>query len=153
MAGKGRPFQKGNPGKPKGAKNRLPRGFKASVKAIFEELGAEHRGEWVGSIRRAMKQGGNVGFRYIEIAAAYLDGRPVQRVSLETPQTLIIDFGKDREAAGEKGTKDPETAEPTEEVAAQGPPCAHAPGPCAEKCLLTGGGAVLLYSIACDRNR
>jgi len=117
----GRDFRRGNPGRPKGAKNKIPGSVKASIKRIFEELGAEYPEEWRAAIRRAMKQGGGTGFRYFELAAAYLDGRPVQRHSLETPQPLIIEVGKDQEPAGEECPTDPATAVPPEEVAAQLP--------------------------------
>ena len=37
--GKGRPFKPGNPGKPKGAKNKISKNIKDNFEAVFEKLG------------------------------------------------------------------------------------------------------------------
>ena len=80
----GRSFPKGNPGRPKGAKDKISR---TGIREMFENIVAR-RGNLVetGIERRLTK--GEV--RLVELAAAYLDGRPVQRVALETPQPITF---------------------------------------------------------------
>lgn len=87
----GRPFAKGNPGRPKGSKNKIPGSVKASVKGIFEKLAVEDREAWERALKRTMRKGGAVAFPYFNLAAAYIDGKPVTRVQVEEVQQIVIE--------------------------------------------------------------
>ena len=91
----GRDFQPGNPGRRKGSKNRVPGSLKATVVVILAELAVEDREEWKRTIREAIRQGGRVAFPYFQLAAHYLDGKPVERVNVEGTQPIQIIFPKD----------------------------------------------------------
>jgi hypothetical protein len=87
----GRSFAKGNPGRPKGSHDKIPRTVKASVKAIFEKLAVEDRDAWERALKRTMRKGGAVAFPYYNLAAAYIDGKPVTRVQVEEVQSIVIE--------------------------------------------------------------
>ena len=91
----GRDFQPGNPGRPKGSKNRVPGSLKATVVVILAELAAEDREQWKQTIRDAIREGGRVAFPYIQLAAYYLDGKPADRVTVQATQPIHIIFPKD----------------------------------------------------------
>ena len=90
-----RDFQPGNPGRPKGSKNKVPGSLKATVVVILAELAAEDREQWKQTIRDAIREGGRVAFPYIQLAAYYLDGKPVDRVNIQGTQPIHIIFPKD----------------------------------------------------------
>jgi len=89
----------GQPGRPKGIKETKPRETakrKASIKELYEEIAQEQRVKVKRNIQAAMTSGRRKdSFRHIRLAAHYIDGVPVQRVSLETPQPLRIVTGPD----------------------------------------------------------
>ncbi len=92
MAGRGRPFTKGNPGRTKGSKNRLPKGFKASIKRLFEELAVEEEQNWKETIRRSMRMPGPRGFPWVQLALYVLDGKPKETVETTPIGHTIIDL-------------------------------------------------------------
>lgn len=77
-------FAKGNPGKPKGAKDKVPgqRAAKASIVAIMEEI-AETEGR---TIRQALmggiKGGARHADRYLKLMSEYLDGKPSDNLNI-----------------------------------------------------------------------
>lgn len=77
-----RPFKKGNPGKPPGAKNEIAGRVKASIKTVLQEV-AETEGL---TIRRAimdgLKGGPRNADRYIRMIAEYVDGKPKEEIDL-----------------------------------------------------------------------
>jgi len=89
----------GSPGRPKGSQDTKPRESakrKASIKELYEEIAQEQRVKVKRNIQAAMTSGRRKdSFRHIRLAAHYIDGVPVQRVSLETPQPLRIVMGPD----------------------------------------------------------
>ena len=71
------------PGRPKGSKDRIPKSFKASIAKAYAELAAEEPTLYKDRIRRDVKSGrGSVGFHHIQLAAYYLDGKPVETVKV-----------------------------------------------------------------------
>jgi hypothetical protein len=71
------------PGRPKGSKDRIPKSFKASIARAYEELANEDPNLYKDRIRRDVKSGrGSVGFHHIQLAAYYLDGKPVETVKV-----------------------------------------------------------------------
>jgi len=91
----------GQPGRPKGIKETKPRETakrKASIKELYEEIAVEQRTKVKRNIQAAMTSARRKdSFRHIRLAAHYIDGVPVQRVSLETPQPLQIRFEPEEE--------------------------------------------------------
>ena len=91
----GRSFPRGNPGRPKGSKNKIPGSFKASVKAIFEELALEERANWKGVIRKIMRRPVFAAFPWYQLALHVLDGKPAEHIKMEEPQQIVIVMGED----------------------------------------------------------
>lgn len=80
----GRPFLKGNPGRPKGIKEAVSR---KGVREMYTRVLEGHGAEIEAAILKRWKRGDA---RHTELAAAYLDGKPVQRIALEAPQPIRI---------------------------------------------------------------
>jgi len=74
----GRNFRPGQGGRKKGSRDKIPRTFKASVKAIYEEIASNDPG----IIRRAIVRGLSApppkSFPYVQLGAHYLDGKPTE---------------------------------------------------------------------------
>jgi hypothetical protein len=80
----GRNFKKGNRGRPKGAKDKVPRTFKASIKNIYERLAIDEPALYENAIRRDLKsKRGSVAFQHTQLAAYYLDGKPAETVKVQ----------------------------------------------------------------------
>lgn len=71
------------PGRPLGAKDKLPRSAKASIKKIFEEVGSTDPEMIRAAIMRGLQAEPPKSFPYLQLAAAYVDGRPVETVKVE----------------------------------------------------------------------
>lgn len=83
----GRDFKKGNGGRKKGAKDKVPRGLKAkivgSIREMYEALLTGEPELFEKRIRRDLQRGGgSVGFQHVQLAAHYLDGKPVETVNV-----------------------------------------------------------------------
>lgn len=80
----GRDFQLGapGPGRPKGSRDKVPRTFKASVRAIFAEVAAEQPGLLRDAILRGIQADPPKSYPYLQLAAHYLDGKPAERPHL-----------------------------------------------------------------------
>lgn len=85
----GRNFRPGE-GRPRGSINKVPAGFKPSIKAIYEKLMAAHPEEWESAIRTAIRKGGRDAFAHIQLAAHYFDGRPVERMEMKSDREVLI---------------------------------------------------------------
>jgi hypothetical protein len=77
-------FKKGNPGKPKGAKDKSPvsRAQRASVKALIEELVLDHPTEIRKAIVDGIKGGARHADRYVRLVTEYTDGKPVDTLNI-----------------------------------------------------------------------
>lgn len=80
----GRNFPRGNPGRPMGAKDKVSR---KSIREMFENVLARSGGIVEAGIDTRLKRGD---VRLLELVAAYIDGKPIQRVSLEPPQAITF---------------------------------------------------------------
>jgi hypothetical protein len=102
---RGRPFrrgQSGNPrGRPQGAKDAVPRSFKASIKAMYEKLATEHPELFENAITRDLKmKRGTAAFHHVQLAAHYLDGKPADTVKLGNDDgPLLVIVGNDGDDA------------------------------------------------------
>lgn len=83
----GRNFKKGQGGRKKGAKDRVPRGLKAkingSIRAMYDALLKEEPALFERAIRRDLGSSrGSVAFQHVQLAGYYLDGKPVETVRM-----------------------------------------------------------------------
>jgi hypothetical protein len=99
MRGKGVPFTRGDKrcGRPKGAKNKLPSG---SVRSIFRWLAEERPELYEAAIRRALKAPQAKSVPALALAAAYVDGRPVERVQMQSTTRMLFLPGGSRPDVG-----------------------------------------------------
>ena len=92
-------FRKGSSGnrqgRPKGAKDVVPRTFKASIKALYEKLATEQPELFENAITRDLEnRRGIAAFHHVQLAAHYLDGKPADIVKLgnddEGPLLVLV---------------------------------------------------------------
>ena len=89
MRGRGRPFTKSDSrcGRPRGRKNKLPSG---SIRSIFRWLADERPELYQEAIVRALKAPQAKSVPIVALAAAYVDGRPVERVQVDGTSHLFV---------------------------------------------------------------
>jgi hypothetical protein len=83
---KNRPFKKGNPGRPKGAKDLVPGGrtVRASVKSLIEEVVDGNAKSIRDALKRGIRSGSRHADRYLRLCAEYTDGKPVDTINLNS---------------------------------------------------------------------
>lgn len=89
MAGKGRPFQKGNPGKPKGTKDKVPRGARKSIVEMYRNILARSGAKIELAAERRLLKGDP---KALEQLAAYIDGKPAQEIRVRELQPITFEF-------------------------------------------------------------
>ena len=76
-------LRRGGPGRPKGAQNKVPHDFKASIRRVYEEVASSDPT----LIRRALVRGLQAAppksFQYLQILSHYVDGKPAETVKLQ----------------------------------------------------------------------
>jgi len=79
---------KGDPrcGRPRGARNRTP----TSVRALLERLAADKPELYEQAIKRGLAAGGARSYPFVALAAAYLDGKPVERVQVVADARMLF---------------------------------------------------------------
>jgi hypothetical protein len=79
-------FKKGNPGKKKGQRNRVPgeRAIKASVRTLIEEVVRDNPKTIRNALLRGLRSGPRHADRYLKLSAEYMDGKPVDTVNLNS---------------------------------------------------------------------
>ncbi len=89
MRGKGVPFTRGDKrcGRPKGRQNKLPSG---SIKGIFHYLAETSPELYEEAIKRSLRAREAKSVPMVALAAAYIDGRPVERVQVESTTRLLF---------------------------------------------------------------
>ena len=82
MRGRGVPFVKGDPraGRPKGRKNKLPAD---SIRAMCKWLAEERPEVYRDAILRGLRAREAKSFPFVQLAAYYLDGKPVERLLVQ----------------------------------------------------------------------
>lgn len=77
-------FVKGNAGRPKGAKDRIPNGrvVKASIKAIAEEVASNEGTTVRKAIIDGIKGGPRFAHNYLRFVAEYVDGKPADTLNV-----------------------------------------------------------------------
>jgi hypothetical protein len=75
-------FQKGNSGRPKGARDRKPRNLKASVKTLIEDVVANQQPTLRRALMNGLRSSPRFADKYLRICAEYTDGTPEQSLKL-----------------------------------------------------------------------
>jgi hypothetical protein len=83
-----------SPGRPKGAKDRVPRSFKGSIKAIFEEIASQDPELIYKAVEKGLKAPAPKSFQYLQLVTAYIDGKPTDAVPADQVRRIV------RELAG-----------------------------------------------------
>jgi hypothetical protein len=84
----GRNFAKGQGGRTKGAKDKSPRGFKGSIRALYQEFMSGGPDLLRIVLERGLKAAPQKSFRYFQLAAYYLDGKPKDAIEVIDPSRL-----------------------------------------------------------------
>lgn len=105
----GRNFQPGDlrAGRPPGAKDKIPRSLKASIRRLYEEILSlpADREAIKAALRNKLRSGD---FHHAQLAAFYLDGRPVERVEVEDGRPpFIIALREPIRVEGRRGDGEP----------------------------------------------
>ena len=79
-------FKKGNPGKKKGQKDRVPgeRAVKASVRTLIEEVVRDNPKTIRNALLRGLRSGPRHADRYLKLSAEYMDGKPVDTINVNS---------------------------------------------------------------------
>lgn len=83
----GRDFKKGEGGRQKGAKDKVPRGFKRSIRALYEQLADEQPETFRKALEDGLKAKAPASFQYLQMGAHYLDGKPAETVTIRPDLT------------------------------------------------------------------
>ena len=84
-----RPFAKGNPGRPKGSKDKVPRGLKASVRAVCEKIASSNVSDIERAILNGIRNGGaRNSIMYLRMVAEYVDGKPRETIDVNADVKL-----------------------------------------------------------------
>lgn len=78
----GRDFKRGNPGKKKGAKDKVPRSFKASIRVLCEQLATDDPDLIRRALVKGLKAAAPKSFQYLQMFAHYQDGKPAETVNM-----------------------------------------------------------------------
>jgi hypothetical protein len=89
MRGPGVPFVKGDKraGRPRGRRNKLPSG---TIKGIFNWLAQEEPELYRNAIERGLRAPEAKSFPCVQLAGAYLDGKPMERIAITGASQLFI---------------------------------------------------------------
>ena len=89
MRGEGVRFTRGDPrcGRPKGRKNKLPSG---SIRAMCKWLAEERPELYRDAIVRGLRAREARSFPFVQLAAHYLDGKPVERLLVQADTRLLF---------------------------------------------------------------
>src|SRR5712691_5150830 len=87
----------GGPGRPPGTKNKVPATFKASISALFRRIASEEPEIIHQAIRRGFTSlKPTDAYPYVQLAAYYLDGKPVETVKhqgdAQHPMTVVLEL-------------------------------------------------------------
>jgi hypothetical protein len=106
MRGKGVPFVLGDKraGRPKGRKNKAP----GSIRAALVQLAAEEPELLARAIRKGLAGNPAKAFPFVQLAAYYLDGKPVQRLQVDQQSRMLFLPGGSRPDLG-ASLDDPDT--------------------------------------------
>ncbi len=81
-----------SPGR-KGAKDRVPRSFRGSIKAIFEEVASEDPKLIYDAVIRGLKAPAPKSFQYLQLVTAYIDGKPTDAVPVDQVRRVLQAVG------------------------------------------------------------
>lgn len=84
----GRDFRPGEGGRKKGSKDKVPRTFRASVRAIFAEIASTKPKVIRKAIVKGLKASPPKSFPYLQLGALYLDGKPIEQADYSAGMSL-----------------------------------------------------------------
>lgn len=92
-------FGKGNPGKPKGAKNVIPGTFKTTLMGIYDRLQTEKPELFERAIERGLMLDAPANFPYVKMWAEYSHGKPIEKHEhsgeVRLPTKVIFELHRD----------------------------------------------------------
>lgn len=103
----GRNFKKGHgKGRPKGAKDKVPRSFKASIRVLYQQLAADRPDLFENAVVKGLSAKPPFSFQYLQMGAHYIDGKPadtlkiipLSKLSDETLAAIKRDLGAEADA-------------------------------------------------------
>jgi hypothetical protein len=77
------------PGRPRGCRDKVPKSFKASIKHVFEDIAATDPALIRKAILKGLKGRPREAFPYVQLAAAYIDGKPADTVNITGNQAPV----------------------------------------------------------------
>ena len=84
-------------GRPKGRKNRYPRGIgklvglpAETIAGVFRYIGKHQPEKYYHAIDRGLAAGGARSFPFVSLAAAYMDGKPIERIVVQADARLLF---------------------------------------------------------------
>jgi hypothetical protein len=79
---------KPGPGRPKGSPDKVPRALKASIRRVIEEIASDDPELIRAAVRAGLSAPPPKSFPYLQLAAFYVDGKPVEDVKLHVEQSI-----------------------------------------------------------------
>ncbi len=88
---------KPGPGRPRGSRDKIPRALKASIRQVFEDIASEDPELIRAAVRAGLTAPPPKSFPYLQLAAAYVDGKPADEIKMriERPPIRIINEAPD----------------------------------------------------------
>jgi hypothetical protein len=80
-------------GRKKGAKDKVPRSFKGSIKAVFEEIASEDPELIYQAVIKGLKAPAPKSFQYLQLITAYIDGKPTDAVPVDQVRWMVKAVG------------------------------------------------------------
>jgi len=87
----------GGPGRPKGAKSKVPLTIKAAFETVYHQLHSEHPELFEDALRRGIEsKKPTEAFAYLAIASHYVYGKPVETIKhqgdAQHPMTVVLEL-------------------------------------------------------------
>jgi hypothetical protein len=82
-AGKRTPFLKGNPGRPKGAKSKIPRTITDTIKQIVGDIIKEESLTLRRAFVNGVRSGPHTAHQYLKLIAEYNEGKPKEQLTID----------------------------------------------------------------------
>ena len=78
------------PGRPPGAKDKVPKSFKASIKQVFEDIATSDPELIRTAVLKGLKGKPRESFPFLQLAAYYIDGKPADKLDVTMPPPVTV---------------------------------------------------------------